>query len=72
MRKPRRDLDRSVMFTNLLTLSAKFGELDRKAGERVVTEALLAWYDSPSEHDMYAWTKRWVEEKHPELLPFRR
>jgi hypothetical protein len=68
----RHPLDRSVMFTNLLTLSAKFGALERKVGERLVTEALLAWYDAPSEHDMFAWTKRWIKENHPELLPFLR
>lgn len=63
-------LDRSTMFTCLLDLSPKYGQLTTKAGERIVTEALAAWYDSTATN-MYVWAKNWIKENRPELLPFR-
>lgn len=66
----RSGLDRSTMFTNLLTLSAKFGGLTTKAGEHVVTQALAAWYASTAT-DMFAFTKEWIKEHRKDLLPLK-
>lgn len=63
-------LDRSTMFTNLLDLSAKFGQTESRAGERIVTEALSAWHDS-TDVDMHAFTKKWIKEQRKDLLPLK-
>lgn len=58
------------MFSNLLTLSEKFGDLESHIGRQVVTEALAAWHESTSS-DMYAFTKDWILTKRRDLLPLR-
>jgi hypothetical protein len=63
-------LDRSAMFSYLLTLSDKFGALTTRAGEHVVTEALNAWYDSTAV-DMFAFTKEWIKAHRTDLLPLK-
>lgn len=66
----RSQLDRSTMFTCLLDLSPKYGQLDTKVGERITTEALASWYDSTATN-MYEFVKIWIRENRPELLPLR-
>jgi hypothetical protein len=63
-------LDRSTMFTNLITLSDKFGALTTRAGEHAVTEALTAFYDSTAV-DMFAFTKEWIKAHRTDLLPLK-
>jgi hypothetical protein len=58
------------MFTALLDLSQVYGLLDTREGGQVTTEALEAWYASPST-DMYAFTKEWIINEQPWLLPLR-
>lgn len=68
--KARNGLDRSAMFTALLDLSSVYGLLDTRDGSIVTSEALEAWYASPST-DMYAFAKEWISEEQPWLLPLR-
>jgi hypothetical protein len=63
-------LDRSTMFTVLLDITPAYGRMESRAGERVVTEALLAWYDSTATN-MHSWAKEWVTANRPDLLPLR-
>lgn len=66
----RHALDRSTMFSCLLTLSAKYGQLDTRVGEAVTTQALAAWYDSTSVN-MFAFAKEWIKENRKDLLPLK-
>lgn len=68
--KTKNGLDRSAMFTALLDLSTVYGLLDTREGAQVTTEALEAWYTSPSV-DMYAFTKEWIITQQTWLLPLR-
>lgn len=68
--KAKYPLDRSAMFTALLDLSQVYGQLDSREGEKVTTEALDAWYASPST-DMYAFTREWITTHQRWLLPLR-
>jgi len=68
--KARNGLDRSTMFSCLLDLSTVYGLLDTREGGQVTTEALEAWYASPST-DMYAFTKEWIITEQTWLLPLR-
>lgn len=68
--KAKNGLDRSAMFTALLDLSTVYGLLDTREGAQVTTEALEAWYASPSTN-MYSFTKNWIMTQQPWLLPLR-
>ena len=68
--KARNRLDRSAMFTALLDLSTIYGLLDTRDGAQVITEALEAWYESPST-DMYEFAKEWITTRQQWLMPLR-
>lgn len=56
-------LDRSAMFTVLLDVDPAFPRMESGKGTERVTEALNAWYGSPSVN-MYAFGKEWAKA-HP-------
>lgn len=66
----RHSLDRSTMFSILLTLSTKYGQLESKAGEAVTTAVLAAWYDSTAT-DMFKFAKEWITANRKDLLPLK-
>lgn len=68
--KAKNGLDRSAMFSCLLDLSQVYGLLDTRDGSKVTTEALEAWYASPST-DMYDFTRNWITTEQTWLLPLR-
>lgn len=70
MSKSRNGLDRSAMFTALLEISQVYGLLDTRDGAQVTTEALEAWYKSPSTN-MYEFTRDWILTQQQWLMPLR-